>query len=294
MPHRFYIVDVFAEQSYSGNPLAVVVGDKALSDETMQHIAADINFSETTFVAPVPENNEGYRVRIFTPAKEIAFAGHPILGTAHILRHHIVSESKTRIQLNLSESQITVTFESSPDGRELAWFLAPPMSLGVTTSIQPVAVALGISPEDIETKPPIQVVSAGTSAMIVPLRNLDALRRSKLNLDAFTPLASEGFPPLVYLFCQETHHPQNDLCARFFFDAHGVREDPATGNGAAFLGAYLLEHQFFSKPSLYLRIEQGYEIRRPSLVLLRTRIKDGVCEVFVGGYVIPTVQGELI
>jgi len=114
-----------------------------------------------------------------------------------------------------------------------------------------------------------------------------------IDLEAFAPLATAGFPPLVYLFCSETHHPENDLCARFFFEAHGVREDPATGNGAAFLGAYLLEHRLCPGSDLSLRIEQGYEVRRPSLVLLRAR-HAGSFEVQVGGGVIPTVQGQLL
>ena len=140
----------------------------------------------------------------------------------------------------------------------------------------------------------MQELSAGTSAIIVPLRSLEALQRSWLDLAAFAPLAAEGFPPLVYLFCTETHHPENDLCARFFFEAHGVREDPATGNGASFLGAYLLEHRFFPGSDLSLRIEQGYAIRRPSLVMLRARMVGRSREVSVGGYVIPIVQGELL
>ncbi len=140
----------------------------------------------------------------------------------------------------------------------------------------------------------MQQISAGISAMIVPLRSLDGLRRSKLDLQTFAPLAREGFPPLVYLFCRETHHPENDLCARFFFEAHGVREDPATGNGAAFLGAYLLEHRCFAGSDLSLRIEQGYEIRRPALVLLHARRANGSRVISVGGGVIPIVQGELL
>jgi trans-2,3-dihydro-3-hydroxyanthranilate isomerase len=294
MTHRFYIVDVFAERPYSGNPLAVVVGKEALSDETMQRIAAETNYSETTFVTPDPEEDGGYRVRIFTPAREIAFAGHPILGTAWIIRQHVLPEASGPVRLNLAVGQVPVTFELSAEGKEVAWFLAPPVTLGSTCARDPIAAALGISLEDIEDRFPVQQISTGTAAMIVPLRSLDALRRSKLDLDAFAALGAEGFPPLVYIFCRQTHHPQNDLCARFFFEAHGVREDPATGNGAAFLGAYLLEHQFFSEPSLSLRIEQGYEIRRPSLVMLRTRMVDGSREVSVGGYVIPTVRGELV
>lgn len=294
MTYRFYMVDVFAEQSYSGNPLAVFVGTEILSDTTMQQLAAEMNFSETTFVTSVPDENGGYRVRIFTPAREIAFTGHPILGTAWVLRHHVVPESCTQVRLNIAVGQVPVTFECSADGREVAWFLAPPMSLGVMSAREPVAAALGLSPEDIETRAPIQVISAGTSAMIVPLCSLDALRRSKLDLEVFSALAAEGFPPLVYLFSHQTYQLQNDLCARFFFEADGVREDPATGNGAAFLGAYLLEYRLFPGSDLSIQIEQGYEIRRPSLILLRARMRNGAREVSVGGYVIPTLQGELI
>jgi trans-2,3-dihydro-3-hydroxyanthranilate isomerase len=294
MAHRFYIVDVFAERPYAGNQLAVVVSANDLSDKTMQQIAAETNYSETTFVKSVPEDDGGYRVRIFTPAREIAFAGHPILGTAWVVRHHIAPGVPAPMRLHLAVGPVPVSFEFSTDSAEVAWFLAPPVLLGATCAAEQIAVALGVSPEDIETRGPVQQLSAGTSAMIVPLRSLDALRRSRLDLAAFAPLADKGFPPLVYLFCREPHHPENDLCARFFFEAHGVREDPATGSGAAFLGAYLLAHRFFPGSDLSLRIEQGYEIRRPSLVMLRARVVERSREVSVGGQVIPIVQGELL
>lgn len=294
MRHRFHIVDVFAERPYAGNQLAVVVGADDLSDGMMQRIAAEANYSETAFVASAPEQDQGYRVRIFTPAREIAFAGHPILGAAWVVRHHLEPDESGRVLLNFAMGQVPVSFEASVDGREVAWFLAPPVLLGATCAGERIAAALGLSPDDIETKAPVQQISAGTSAMIVPLRSLDALRRSKLDLEAFASLTAAGFPPLVYLFCRQTHHAENDLCARFFFEAHGVREDAATGNGAAFLGAYLLEHRFFPGSDLSLRIEQGHEIRRPSLIMLRARMCDGCREVSVGGHVIPTVQGELL
>lgn len=293
MAYPFYIVDVFAERPYTGNQLAVVVCADDLSDETMQRIAAEANFSETTFVTSVQDQNQGYRVRLFTPAREIAFAGHPILGTAWVVRHHMEPELSGPVRLNLAVGQVPVTFESSADGREVAWFLAPPVSLGARCAAERIARAVGVPIEDIDTKGPVQQLSAGTSAMIVPLRSLEALQQSRLDLEAFAPLAADGFPPLVYLFCSETHNRENDLCARFFFEAHGVREDPATGNGAAFLGAYLLEHRFFPGSDLSLRIEQGYEIRRPSLVLLRARMV-GSPEVRVGGIVIPIVEGQLL
>jgi len=294
MKHRFYMVDVFAERSYAGNQLPVVVGAEDLSDETMQQFAAEMNFSETTFVYSVPEQDGGYRVRIFTPAREIAFTGHPILGAAWVIRNHLIAEACTQVQLNIEVGQVPVTFETSADGKAVVWFQAPAMTLGQTATAKQLAAVLGLTVEDIDIETPIQVVSAGTSAMMVPLRSLEALRRSRLNLDAFSPLANEGFPPLVYLFCEQTHLPHNDLCVRFFFEAYGVREDPATGNGAAFLGAYLLEHRNVVDSVLSLRIEQGHEVHRPSLIMLRAEKKKTGQEVKVGGYVIPTLQGELL
>lgn len=294
MTHPFHIVDVFAERPYSGNQLAVVTGADDLSSETMQQIAAEMNFSETTFVNAAPEGDGGHRVRIFTPAREIAFAGHPILGTAWVIRQHLARDTSGPLRLNLAVGQVPVTFEHSAEGVETVWFQAPPVTLGATCAREPVAAALGISPEDIETGSPIQQMTAGLSAMIVPLRSLDALRRCKLDLDVFAPLAAQGFPPLVYLFCRQTYRPQNDLCVRFFFEAHGVREDPATGNGAAFLGAYLLAHRVFPGSSLSLRIEQGREMNRPSLVMLRAQAVAGSREVSVGGQVIPIMKGELL
>lgn len=294
MTSRLYIVDVFAERPYTGNQLAVVVGGDDLSDETMQQVAAEMNYSETTFVDSTVDPDGGYRVRIFTPAREIAFAGHPILGTAWVVRHHVAPADTGPVRLNLTVGQVPVTFESADVDGELTWFLAPSITVGPTCARERIAAALGILPDDIETRHPVQQFTAGTSAMIVPLRGLDVLKRSRLDLAAFAQLAEEGFPALVYLYCSETHQPGNDLCARFFFDAHGVREDPATGNGAAFLGAYLLEHACNPMATLSLRIEQGYELRRPSLVRLRARMVGQTREVHIGGRVIPTVQGDLL
>ena len=287
------MVDVFAEQPYSGNPLAVIVYSEAPTDETMQRIAAEMNFSETTFVSEQPMDDGGYAVRVFTPVREIAFTGHPILGTAWVIRHHLAAHSDKRVLLNLMIGQVTVTFESSTD-KKIAWFRAPTMSMRDGPERALIATALGLSTDDILTNSPIQVVSANTSAIIVPLTRLEALKRGRLDLDRFSSLLADGFPPLVYLFCEETRYPENDLSARFFFEAQEVREDPATGNGAAFLGAYLLAHQIYGTSDLDLKIEQGYEIQRPSLIMLRARMQDNDYEVSIGGEVLPTVQGEML
>lgn len=291
---EFHIVDVFAERAYAGNPLAVVVGDEGLADADRQAIAAEINYSETTFVARGREADGGWRVRLFTPAREIDFAGHPILGTAAVIRDLLAGAQAGPVRLNLRVGQVTVTFEADAGGGELAWFRAPEVTLGAQCPRSRIAPALGLAAEDIDDRAPVRMAGAGTTAMIVPLRSLAALERARLDLAAYAPLAREGFPPLTYLFCVETHAPGNDLCARFFFEAHGVREDPATGNGAAFLGAYLLEHRLLGDGPLDLRIEQGHAVRRPSLVRLRARLIDGQRAIDVGGGVIATVRGHLV
>jgi trans-2,3-dihydro-3-hydroxyanthranilate isomerase len=285
----FYIVDVFAERPYAGNPLAVVLAAERLDDQQMQLIAAETNYSETTFVYSVPLADGSYRTRLFTPAREISFAGHPILGTAWVARQWLGDGAADGVLLHLQVGSVRVRFESAGDGETL-WFDAPPVAAGATCAPDRMAVALGLEVGDLDTAFPIQVMSAGTAAVVVPLRKLAALRRSKLDLAAYGGLIAEGFPPLVYLFCRETRSPQNDISARFFFEAHGVREDPATGNGAAFLANYLLQHRVYPADKCSWRIEQGYELRRPSLVQIRT----GDAGIQVGGKVVPAVEGRLV
>lgn len=294
MPQHFYIVDVFAEQPYAGNQLAVVIGDELPNSETMQRIAAETNYSETTFVSPELNANGSYAVRIFTPAREIDFAGHPVLGTAWVLKHYVMTNTAIEVPLELSIGAVTVTFEVSESGDEIAWFRAPSMSLGKSVDPEFMAAALGLATQDIDDTTPIQQVSAGTSAMIVPVRDFAALQRARLDLEAYAPLAAQGFPPLTYLFCSETQDPESDFCVRFFFEAHGVREDPATGNGAAFFGAYLLEHKTGSGGQFSLRIEQGHAVQRPSRILLKGQKEVNAETVYVGGQVIPVIEGRLL
>jgi trans-2,3-dihydro-3-hydroxyanthranilate isomerase len=294
MAADFFVVDVFAEQAYAGNPLAVVLGAERFDDATMQQLAAETNYSETTFVYSDQEADGGYRTRLFTPSREIAFAGHPLIGTAWVIRNVHAAENPGLVKLNLQVGQIPVSFENGMDGGEVVWFGAPEVTAGPAVAAVRMAAALGIQASDIDDRFPVQKMSAGTAAMIVPLSGLEALRRCRLDLQAYEALAAEGFPPLVYLFCAQTRHPGNDLSARFFFEAHGVREDPATGNGAAFLGAYLMNHGVFAPGKHAWRIEQGHEVRRPSLVQLRVIPDGGSTRIQVGGKVVAAIQGNVV
>jgi trans-2,3-dihydro-3-hydroxyanthranilate isomerase len=294
MSHPLHIVDVFAEERYAGNQLAVVLDADDIDEGQMQDIAREMNFSETTFISSGQEADGGYGVRIFTPAVELPFAGHPTLGTAWVIRRHVAPEAGSGVQLNLKVGPVPVEFEPSGGGRELAWLTAPPISLGPTCDAARIAPALGLEPHEIDDCAPVQQLVAGGGMVFVPVRSLDALRRARFDVEAYAPLAAEGFNSYVYVFCREPIHEEDHLCARFFFDALGMREDPATGSATAMLGAYLLEHRYFPDDELSLRIEQGYEIQRPSLLRLKAKKTAAGRDISVGGHVVPVAEGKLL
>jgi trans-2,3-dihydro-3-hydroxyanthranilate isomerase len=283
----FYIVDVFAEERYAGNQLAVVRGGADLPDETLQKIALEMNYSETTFVLSDEETDGGYDVRIFTPGEEVPFAGHPTLGTAYVIQHELLAGPVERITLNLKAGEIPVTFG------EVLWMRQLPPAFGATLDSASLARALNLETADLDDHYPVQEVSTGLPALIVPLRDLDALRRCKVDWERYTELAGPG--KNLYVFCPEPHEDgPGDLSARMFANDLGVPEDPATGSAAGCLAAYLLEHSYLGTDSVDVRVEQGYEIGRPSLLYLRAASEADEMRVDVGGKVQMVARGELV
>lgn len=293
-PHDFYILDVFAEQEFAGNQLAVVREAHDLSTDEMQSIAREMHFSETTFVLTGDEKNGGYDVRIFTPGTELPFAGHPTLGTAYLIRREIVRAPVATIKLNLKVGQIPVTFGRDPQGDEVLWMRQIPPSFGLTCDLEIMANSLRLAPEDLEARFPSQVVSTGIPFLIVPVKTLSAIRRTKPDWDKFVELTGGKFPRAVLVFAPETYSGENQLNVRVFVDEVGVPEDPATGSGNGCLAGYLVKHRYFGKPSIEIRVEQGHEIHRPSLLMLKAREHNRNIEVDVGGKVIFVARGELV
>jgi trans-2,3-dihydro-3-hydroxyanthranilate isomerase len=283
----FYIVDVFAEEKYSGNQLAVVRGGAGLPDERLQKIALEMNYSETTFVLSEDVTDGGYDVRIFTPGDEIPFAGHPTLGTAYVIQHEILASPVERITLRLKAGEIPVTFG------EVLWMRQLPPTLGAILDSALLARTLNLETADLDDYYPVQEISTGLPALIVPLRDLDALRRCKVNWERYTEVAGSG--KNLYVFCPEPHDDSpGDLSARMFANDLGVPEDPATGSAAGCLAAYLLEHSYLGTDSVDVRVEQGYEIDRPSLLYLRATRDGDEMRVDVGGKVQMVARGELV
>jgi trans-2,3-dihydro-3-hydroxyanthranilate isomerase len=291
MPNHlaFYIVDVFAEKKFAGNQLAVFRNAAGLAHEEMQHLAREINFSETTFILADAPRAGGFDVRIFTPREEVPFAGHPTLGTAHVIRHEILKGAADKVVLNLKVGAIPVTF--SPDG--YAWMKQIEPVFGQQHRADTLAPILGLAVADVDARFPIQEVSTGLPFFIVPLKTLAALKKARVDKARCFDLIKDTVAKGILVFCPETYEPQNDLSVRVFVDYYGVPEDPATGSGNGCLAGYLVKHRYFGKPSIDLKSEQGYEIGRPSLLLLHAEQNDAGIHIAVGGKSVIVARGEL-
>ncbi len=289
----FYLVDVFAEEKYAGNQLSVIRNASALSSDQMQRIANEMHFSETTFILSDKEQNGGYDVRIFTPAREMPFAGHPTLGTAYVIRQNIAEGTINKVVLNLKVGQIPVTFEKDREGQEILWMKQIPPIFGKIFDAEQVSEVLGLDVNEIDSKFPIQEVSTGVPFVIVPLKTLDAVKRVRIDKDKHSQLTKETQAEIL-VFCPETYNKENNLNVRVFVDLFGIPEDPATGSANGCLAGYLSRYHYFGDCVVNARVEQGYEIGRPSLLHLKAENREGVIHVFVGGKVIMVARGELV
>jgi trans-2,3-dihydro-3-hydroxyanthranilate isomerase len=286
----FYIVDVFAEKKYSGNQLAVFRGAGALSDDEMLQIAAEMGFSETTFILSDEQRNSGFEVRIFTPKEEIPFAGHPTLGTAYIVRNEILRGNTEKAILNLKVGQIPVTFNK--DG--YCWMKQIEPRFGQQHKPEILAPVLGVDADELDERFPIQEVSTGLPFFIVPLKTITALKKAKIDRQGYFDLIKESEAKGILVFCPETHESQNDISVRVFVDYYGIPEDPATGSGNGCLAGYLVKHRYFGKEGIDIRSEQGYEIGRPSLLLLKAEQREAGIDIAVGGKSMIVARGEFV
>ena len=289
----FYIVDVFAEEKFTGNQLAVVRDAAGLSDSDMQNITKEMNYSETTFILSDEQRNGGYNVRIFTPAQEVPFAGHPTLGTAYIIQQEIIKEPVEKIILNLKVGQIPVTFNYTGKEKNVLWMKQIEPTFGQIIEPEQISEVLGIDEKDIDESFLIQEVSTGMFFMIVPLKTLDVVKRAKIDTDKYFRLIENRQAKAILVFCPDTYSKENDLNVRVFVNYFGIPEDPATGSGNGCLAGYLVKHSYFDKDQIDIRVEQGYEISRPSLLYLRAENKEGQIDISVGGKVAMTARGEL-
>ncbi|MCU0847780.1 MAG: PhzF family phenazine biosynthesis protein [Spirochaetes bacterium] len=290
----FLILDVFAEKKFAGNQLAVFLGGSGLKRGDMQAIAKEMNYSETTFIMSARKSRGGYDVRIFTPETEVPFAGHPTLGTAFAIQQEIERKPVDEVWLNLGVGQIPVSFTYSSGEPSVLWMTQKAPSFGPEIPAAEICRAAGINPGDIDQRYPVMEVSTGLPFIIVPLSNLGALKSASPESGLLKKTLGSSSTGGVLLFCPETRHPKNDLSVRVFADYYGVTEDPATGSGNGCLAAYLSRTGYMGGPDISARVEQGYEIGRPSLLRLKTETSGGGITVRVGGKVYLSARGRLV
>ncbi|MBD2580047.1 PhzF family phenazine biosynthesis protein [Oscillatoria sp. FACHB-1406] len=286
----FYIVDVFSPHKYAGNQLAVIADSEQLSDAEMLAIAREMNYSETTFIRDRTPRNGGYEVRIFTPKKELPFAGHPTLGTAYILMTEILTHPSDTLLLNLKVGQIPVRRSDS----DLLWMRQNPPTFGQNFEARDLAEVLTLEADSIDSRFPIQAVSTGVPFIIVPLTSHEALKKIRVNREQYFQWVEGAEAKEILVFCPETYAPENNLSVRVFAESLGIPEDPATGSANGCLAGYLVEHLYFKRSAIEVRVEQGYEIDRPSLLFLKAERKDTEIEVSVGGNVVMVAKGQLV
>jgi len=285
---EFVICDVFARAPLQGNQLAVFPHAAGTSTETMQALAREMHFSETTFILADEPNARGWPVRIFTPAREVPFAGHPTLGTAHFIWDRLLGRKGDEVRLDLRVGVVPVSVEES--GERLMMTQVAPV-FGPTATAAEVASVLGIEPEDVDPRWPVQEVSTGLWFFIVPVRTLDAVRSVRVDPAHYGRFIRHREAKAILVFCAQTELEGTDLHARVFCDYYGVPEDPATGSAGGCLAAWLSRHRYFGRPGFSARVEQGIEINRPSELFIEASEQSGIITVRVGGRVIPVAFG---
>ena len=291
MRYPLYIVDVFAEAKLEGNQLAVVIDNEGIPTDLMQKLAREMHFSETTFITASDLDKKTFKVRIFTPESELPFAGHPTLGTAYVAQKILLKEKVDELVLDMKAGLIPVKFNYEGDEPGVLWMRQLPPEFGETHSVEKFAEFLGLEPEDFDTDYPIQEVSTGVYFYIVPLKTREALKRVKVDSEKLSEYSRDKKANWPFMFCREPEHPENHLKARMITS---FTEDPATGSAAGCFAGYLVEHRYFGGDNVDVRVEQGAEVNRPSVLYLKAEKKGGSIEVNVGGKVAYVAEGHLV
>ncbi len=297
MSRPFYTLDVFTGTALEGNPLAVVLDADGLSPARMQALAREFNLSETVFVLAPRDPVNSARVRIFTPARELPFAGHPTVGAAVLLAQLRAPEILARqdLALVIEEEVGPVRCIARTVGKTVrASFTLPrlPEPAGEAPPAEAVAAALHLRPEDLGfgTHAP-SLVSAGVPFHYVPVRGLDAAARAWPDLTRWAGVFGETG---VYVYTREVALAGSHVHARMFAPEMGMAEDPATGSAAAGLAGVLLAHEPFGDGDHTVVIEQGVEMGRPSLVTLGLEVEGGrLAGGSIGGAAVVVSRGTL-
>ena len=298
---RFVIADVFTEQRFGGNQLAVFTDGSGLDSATMQNIAREMNYSETTFLLP-PEQDGDYRVRIFTPAHELPFAGHPLVGSAYVIVSENMknpSEPLTAVKLETGVGPIRVEVQTEAGKLGRSTMTQPsPVVRGVYSDVAGLAKALSLDVSRIDrTGLPVETIFNGIAVMIVPVDSGSAMEQLRVDAAALERISNEVGASTVLVFSRDTVLPTSTVHCRVFAPAAGVGEDAATGSANGPLGFFLVRHNLVTvAPTTKIVSEQGFEMKRPSLLYIDVDVElptGTVTAVRVGGGVVIAGRGEI-
>ncbi len=301
MTRKFHTLDVFTEARFAGNPLAIVPDGGGLDDIQMQAIAREFNLSETVFLMPPENEAHSARARIFTPGRELPFAGHPTVGAAIFLALQKFGGSEREedaiILLEEGVGPVRVGVRLKPGEAPFAEFDVPvlPEGVGEAAPNDRLAAALGLSPSDIgfENHKATQF-SSGVGFTFVPVRDLEAIGRAAPQIQHWREAFGDHDHPNAFVYCRQTIHKDAAFHARMFAPTMGIPEDPATGSAAAaFAGAIF---RFDDPPDgVHMGIiEQGYEMGRASNIFQELEVEAGkLTKVRIGGHAVPVMEGEL-
>jgi trans-2,3-dihydro-3-hydroxyanthranilate isomerase len=296
MSRRFVTLDVFTGARFAGNPLAVVLDAEGLDGARMQAIAKEFNLSETVFVLPPQDERHRAHVRIFTPKRELPFAGHPTIGTAVLLALLDRRDEPGAAIFGLEEEVgvVSCAVEVLGTGHAKARFRLPrlPEVWGEGLDAARAAWALGLDPNDIgfERHRPSRH-SAGVAYDLVPVASLDALGRARVSAESFDAVFGDSSHPAVYVYARDGE----GFRTRMFFPAPGLTEDPATGSAAAAFAGVLMQFEPLGDGEHDIAIRQGVEMGRPSEIALQLAIRSGALSAAeIGGEAVLVSRGELL
>jgi trans-2,3-dihydro-3-hydroxyanthranilate isomerase len=300
MKAQFFTADVFTDRRFGGNQLAVFPNAGEIDPALMQDITREFNFSETTFVLPPDDPRHTARVRIFTPGGELAFAGHPTVGTAHVLaaagKIPLVGEV-TRIVFEEKVGPVPVSIRSKngkPEFVQLTAAIAPEVG-PPPPAPEKLAEVLSLPVDSLRSGEwSAQAVSCGTAFLFVPVVDRAAVSAARLDLAAWERTLSGYFTSKVFVFAEGAERPDSHIRARMFAPGIGVPEDPATGSAVAALAGYLGDRDKRTDGTLAWRVEQGFEMGRPSILDAEADKKHGkVVITRVGGQTVMMTEGVM-
>ena len=297
MRRAYYTLDVFADQPLAGNPLAVVIDSAGLDTARMQRIAREFNLSETVFVSDPRDPVNTAALRIFTPERELPFAGHPTVGTAALIAHlrapDLLAAEDVRVVLEEKVGDVVCVARHRRGEALAAYFHLPrlPEKLGEAPNAASLAGDLGIAPDEIgfaAHRPALY--GAGTPNLFVPVKDLATMARLQPNRKHW---GADG-GPCVYVYSAETVDTGSQFHARMFAAGWGVTEDPATGSAAAAFAGVLMAFEPPADGEAMYVIEQGYEMGRPSRISLGLKVEAGrLVDATIGGFARIVCQGVI-